>query len=190
MRKVQIGNIILFFIIVSIFFSCSPKINRKLLTFFFDGVPKSESDSLNSINENGKAEVSSVISDTTLVVRIKDELCYHDPYKENDCKSCHDINSITEIIKPEPGLCYNCHDDFRSKYKVIHGPAAGGYCTSCHSPHMTKTAKLLIRTGQQLCLYCHDHKMIMENEMHSDIGDADCTTCHNPHGGDDKYLIN
>ena len=72
----------------------------------------------------------------------------------------------------------------------MHGPAAGGYCTECHNPHMSKSKKLLIRNGQDLCLECHAPKSDLSAESHKDIEDSECILCHNPHGGKDRKILN
>jgi len=180
--------LIIFFIAEACLFSCAPKVNKSVLSFFFDGVPVQKSDpAVSERNITGSTEQAD--SSLALLIRGKEEIFYHYPYKEKDCISCHDKNSKSELISEEPSLCYTCHDDFKEKYKVLHGPVSGGYCTKCHNPHESENAKLLIRTGQQLCFYCHDSKSIKGGETHSDIGNTDCTECHNAHGGDDRYMI-
>jgi predicted CXXCH cytochrome family protein len=168
--------------------SCSPKLNRSVLSVFFDGVPVRKPDSV--ITEDNIAK-STQLSDSSLALNMlhKEEIFYHYPYKEKDCNSCHDENSKSELIADEPQLCYACHEDFKEKLKFLHGPVAGGYCTKCHNPHESKNPKLLIRTGQQLCFYCHDPKSITGEETHSGIGDTDCIECHNAHGGDDRSMF-
>lgn len=188
MKPIIISHIISFCLAALLLHACSPKINRNLLSVFFDGVPAMNSDSVRVTDIS--PELSSAVnlpapdSDS-----LRDGLFYHYPYKENYCNSCHDENSKSEMVMPEPDLCYSCHEDFSSTYNVVHGPAAGGYCTSCHHPHMSDQPKMLKRKGQLLCLYCHDNKMILKNPVHSYIGNSDCTTCHNPHGGNDRSLI-
>jgi predicted CXXCH cytochrome family protein len=139
--------------------------------------------------------LSDASGDTSLAVTLtsgdslRDGNYYHYPFSENYCTSCHDENSKSKMIMPEPGLCYTCHEDYSSVYTVVHGPAAGGYCTSCHHPHMSEEAKLLKRKGIALCLYCHESRMIAGNPAHDEAASMNCTGCHNPHGGNDRNLI-
>jgi predicted CXXCH cytochrome family protein len=181
--------IVLILIINSFLFSCSPRASRNILTFFFDGVPPIDTiPSDTSVKKT--VEISTAEEFSATPFALDADYIIHYPYKEKECLSCHDENSKSEIIMPQPQLCYTCHDDFSTIYKKVHGPVAGGYCTSCHNPHLSKEKKLLIRTGQQLCLYCHDSNAVLANEVHKDISDSDCTMCHNPHGGEDRFILN
>ncbi len=188
MNRVRISYIISLCLATILIFSCSPKISRNLLSFLFDGVPSAGQDSL-ILSDAYHDTALAVTLTTTAGDSLRDDIYYHYPYSENYCSSCHDENSKSEMIMPEPALCYTCHEDYSSVFPVVHGPAAGGYCTSCHHPHMSKEAKLLNRKGSTLCLYCHDSKMIAGNPAHDEAGIMNCTVCHNPHGGNDRYLI-
>jgi predicted CXXCH cytochrome family protein len=182
-------RIAFFLIIAAHLVSCSPKPGKNFLTFFFDGVPSRDSTSqVNGSAARGDAYSAEVFRAEPVVVSTG--YVVHYPYKEKECFSCHDEKSKSELIMPQPGLCYTCHDDFSKTYKNVHGPVAGGYCTTCHNAHMSKEKKLLIRTGQQLCFYCHDSKAVLRNEIHKDIADSECTLCHNPHGGEDRFILN
>jgi len=94
------------------------------------------------------------------------------------------------MIEDEPALCYNCHEDFSLSLPYLHGPVSGGFCTECHSPHMSENKMLLVRKGQQLCLYCHDTASLKEAGNHENLGEMDCAECHKPHGGDDRFMFN
>jgi predicted CXXCH cytochrome family protein len=179
----------IFLVIIYVLASCSPRLSKSFLTFFFDGVPSS--DSLKS-KATGEEKLSNADSSLKGLMDQSSFIDYviHSPYKEKECFSCHDESSKSELLISQPDLCYKCHDDFSKTYKFVHGPVAAGYCTSCHNPHMSKLEKLLMRSGQQLCLYCHDTKDVMKNENHKDIADAECTLCHNPHGGEDRFMMN
>jgi predicted CXXCH cytochrome family protein len=168
--------------------ACSPKVSRNVLSFFFDGVPDQNKDS--SASSTRKLELPGINdSNQVSAMRMKPEYFFHYPYKEKDCAACHDENSKSELISVEPDLCYACHENFAEKYKVVHGPVSGGYCTVCHNPHLSENKYLLTLKGIQLCLFCHDRKDVLANEMHKDIGENDCLACHNPHGGEDRFFI-
>ncbi|MEN8155447.1 MAG: cytochrome c3 family protein, partial [Bacteroidota bacterium] len=81
-------------------------------------------------------------------------LFIHHPYREKECALCHNQNRMGSLKEPQPGLCYQCHENFGNKYHFEHGPAAGGHCTECHDPHKSKEEKLLVQTGTDLCLNC------------------------------------
>jgi predicted CXXCH cytochrome family protein len=174
--------------LVIVFFGCSPVPRHQVLTFFFDGVPEPAGKTTDTpIDSLGKPDPASKIGMLTSVAKPK--VNYHEPYKEKQCASCHDQTAMGKFLKPQPMLCYQCHDDFSGKYKVVHGPVGGGYCTACHEPHTSVNTKLLKRLSQQMCLYCHNSSLVLKNEVHADIGDANCTDCHNPHGGDDRTML-
>lgn len=167
---------------------CVTTKNYKTLSFLFDGVPNPSKTADNQDND------SLLNHDTTLFAqnttqKASVQTSVHPPYQDKQCNSCHDQSTMGKLIKSPPDLCYQCHEDFSDKYKVIHGPVGGGQCTQCHNPHMSANKELLIRTNQSLCLHCHDSKQVLETEAHLAIKDADCTTCHNPHGGDDRNFL-
>lgn len=171
-----------------LFGQCSPHAGKSLLTFFFDGVPGADSTEAVSM----EPEVFSADSANRTMDASTDEVpkvFVHYPYEERECSSCHDQNSLGSMVEPEPGLCYMCHEDLTSQYKTLHGPVAGGYCTSCHNPHSSENEKLLRYTGEQLCFHCHKAESVYKNEMHMDLEGMVCLDCHNPHGGDDKYIF-
>jgi predicted CXXCH cytochrome family protein len=175
--------------LVYLLVSCTPRLSNNFLTFFFDGVPSHDTLKNPAGTENKNADNVTAEFRPTPIVENKD-YTVHYPYQEKECFSCHDENSKSELILPQPDLCYTCHNDFSKTYKYVHGPVAGGSCTSCHNVHMSKEKKLLIRTGQKLCLYCHDSKSVSKNEAHKDIADTECMLCHNPHGGENKFILN
>ena len=188
MNRVRIPHIITLCLAILLIHSCSPKIGRNFLSFFFDGAPSAVKDSL-ILSDSSRDTALAVTITSPAGDSLGDDTYYHYPYSENFCTSCHDENSKSEMIMPEPELCYTCHEDYSTVYPVVHGPAAGGYCTSCHHPHMSKEAKLLKRKEISLCLYCHDSKMVAGNPAHDEAAIMNCTVCHNPHGGNDRYLI-
>ena len=174
-----------FFIIIGIaVYSCSPKSNYKVLSVFFDGVPNPYM--IDSIQQAQNTPDTVVLQSKRAS---KSEYTYHPPYREKDCNLCHDEKLMGRLILSMPGLCYQCHENFKDRYRILHGPVEAGYCNECHNPHLSKDKNLLIRTGRSLCLNCHDEKDVLANDIHDDTEDMDCTDCHNPHGGDDRTLI-
>jgi predicted CXXCH cytochrome family protein len=190
LRVNNIKLITLMMIIILINLSgCSTTHRYKTLSFFFDGVPNPDkgiaiqsSDSLIRKDTTATAQNS--------LGKIIPQMYFHPPYKEKECSICHDQTRMGKYTKPQPELCYQCHDDFGTKFKVLHGPVGGGQCVICHSPHQSMNANLLLRQGQAICLYCHNSEQVMAAEQHQDIKDASCMDCHNPHGGDDKFILN
>lgn len=167
---------------------CSPHAGKSVLRFFFDGVP--ESDSIVLV----ETERVDILSDSGLFamdVHVSNDPkgFTHYPYGENECAFCHNEQSLGQMVEPQPGLCYSCHEDLSGNYKYLHGPVAGGYCTACHDPHRSEHEHLLKLTGEGLCFYCHREESVLKNEMHQDLEGMRCSDCHNAHGGDDKYIF-
>ena len=178
-----------FLIFLTVFFlsACSPEAGKNTLKFFFDGVPGDEvmelKGSNDSLNISDTLAIDSENPTAPLTV-------YHIPYLEKECATCHDQGAMGKYVMPQPRLCYQCHEIFEERYKVLHGPVGGGYCTACHHPHFTKEKSLLKRPGQELCLYCHAPGEGFNTIIHEGIENTNCTECHNPHGGEDKLMFN
>lgn len=188
-RLVKAGiRYLLIFVMISGMLSCSPEVGKKTLRFFFDGVPEESSQ-----QRTATADSSGTADSLKALARInphKAENIYHLPYREKQCDACHDQSTMGKFVEVQPALCYQCHEDFSEKYKVIHGPVSGGYCTACHNPHFAKDSTLLKREGQDMCRYCHQAGLSFDVEIHDGIDDTSCTECHNPHGGDSRELLN
>ncbi|MCX6273569.1 MAG: cytochrome c3 family protein [Bacteroidetes bacterium] len=179
---------LLLFFTFFLLLGCSPKTRYHVLSFFFDGVPDYSKTAVKANNtitaDKGNVPVSPVSS-----LAKGDRFFYHSPFYDQACLQCHDKSSNSRLIKEQPDLCYTCHAPFAEKFKYVHGPVAGGYCTACHAPHKSVNSRLLIRQGQQICLYCHSSVQIMKNEAHAGIDDSECTMCHDPHGGSDRLIL-
>ena len=178
---------LLFISAVFIINACSPEAGKKTLNFFFDGVPSEEmveqiinNDSLNGIDST---RLNSVAPATL-------QITYHMPYLEKECASCHEQYSMGNYVLPQPKLCYQCHENFEDKYKILHGPVEAGYCTACHQPHYGNEKNLLKRIGQDLCKHCHAPGVGFNTKIHEGIEDTNCIECHNPHGGEDRLMFN
>ncbi len=183
----QIKNILPFFVAgILLITACSPETRYNVLSFIFDGVPDPNLTNINPLNDSvNKADSTKILNIASNTV--KPEFTFHQPYIDKDCNACHN-NNMGQVLETQPKLCYTCHDNFEDTYTNIHGPTAGGYCTSCHNPHKSKLPKLLTRKGKDLCLFCHDPK-ISDNDIHSIVETSDCTSCHNPHGEDNTFFL-
>jgi predicted CXXCH cytochrome family protein len=166
---------------------CSTTNNYKTLSFFFDGVPDPAKTTSTQVNDTLNNRDTLAFAQNP--VNTGPQMQLHSPYQDKKCNSCHDQSKMGKLIKNLPDLCYQCHEDFGTRYKVLHGPVAGGQCSVCHSPHMSLNADLLIRTGQSLCLHCHDAGAILKTAVHQDIKETNCTECHNPHGGENRNIL-
>ena len=179
-------NIVFFvlFAFLSLLIGCTPKIR----SFFFDGVPFT-ADTIQVVNVDSPKQPDTIRSEEIAGVSSQQLVYYHPPYQNKKCKICHDPSTPGKLLQEQPELCNNCHDDYNSEFRFVHGPVGGGQCTSCHSPHQSENKKLLLYTGQELCFFCHDSRNILNNKTHKEIGITDCQECHNPHGSDKKYFL-
>lgn len=181
--------LLLGFIFIVFLISCTSERKFKVLSFFFDGVPDPNAKDIVA-EIRGKDSLANIAIALPKLKQDKPEFYFHKPYEEEKCISCHQEGFSNRLLKPLPELCYTCHQDFNSKYKVLHGPVASGYCTACHDHHMAKLDKLLLRPGQDLCLSCHESRQIFQNSKHEKIGSENCIDCHNPHGGENLSFLN
>jgi predicted CXXCH cytochrome family protein len=175
--------------LVGYFSGCSTPKNYKILSFFFDGVPNPVSEPAVLAADTVDQPVAAGESPQVLVQNTATKIQPHPPYHDRQCGSCHDQSVMGKLLKPLPELCYQCHEDFDTKYKAVHGPVGGGQCNMCHSPHMSANQHLLTRTEKALCLYCHDPITVLNDSYHADANDIDCIVCHNPHGGENRNLL-
>ena len=71
----------------------------------------------------------------------------HGPFEMGECAICHDARdkkSPGRLLKAGAALCFECHEDFKAPVKGHPRLAAGGTCTTCHSPHNSRKKKLLL----------------------------------------------
>ena len=165
--------------------SCS----QKTLSIFFDGVPENDNESETAPANDESPEIAQQYSGSE---RAMPSQAYfmHAPFRERECTLCHDPKVMGQMQQPIPDLCYQCHEDYKTRYSVMHAPVESGECLICHSPHQALYNHLLNRPGQQVCFECHSQEDVLAHEPHGDIGDAACTECHNPHGGENQYILN
>ncbi len=166
--------------------ACSSS-NYDILSFFFDGVPNPNKQEIEIKNNN--LDSSKVKMREDILKSANSKLVFHGPYRAKLCSDCHNVDQGFKLIKKQPKLCYQCHDNFQKEAKFIHGPVAAGYCTKCHHPHRSKNKNLLLETGQKLCFKCHTENDIKADEDHPDIEGENCVDCHDPHGNDEQYFL-
>ncbi len=174
-----------------LFIQCSPMRVHRTLSIFFDGVPDSTQAVRKPVQNHLSAAVS--ITNDSAVLSGKAELKFklHKPYQEHQCEQCHDAVNIGRLKKPQPDLCYSCHDNYTEKYAFVHGPVSSGHCLACHNPHLSENRKLLTRSEDRICSYCHRSEQVLENKVHQQAASVtDCLHCHHAHGGKDHYMVN
>lgn len=171
------------------FWACSPKMGYKVKSFLFDGVPDPYLVEVKIVSDSVLMADGSKVEQLKIIPVTKNGINVHEPYKKRECSKCHDRDLMNNTRIPLPELCFECHEDFSKRYKVLHGPVASGDCTECHNPHQSKFNNLLTWSGQDICLHCHEMERIFIDKIHKDITDTSCTECHNPHGGDNINLL-
>ncbi len=108
------------------------------------------------------------------------------------CSNCHAKGSSKKarrFRKPIPQLCYDCHEDYRTLNRYVHGPVAVGACMICHDPHVSMYIHLQRIEQPRLCTQCHEIGMTFIPENHPDTSDKLCTECHDAHAGSNEMLL-
>lgn len=181
--------IYLLLVIFFIFWACTPKFSYNVKTFLFDGVPDPYMVKVTLIKDSTVMGVGSKVEKLKTKPVNEYRINLHEPYKKKECSKCHDRDFMNTTRVTLPELCYECHENFSKRYKVLHGPVASGDCTECHNPHQSKFNNLLMWSGQDICLHCHEMERIFMDKNHKEINDTSCTECHSPHGGDNISLL-
>jgi predicted CXXCH cytochrome family protein len=187
---------------------CTKQTRYKVLTFFFTGVPPLE-EQIEVQGEEGKktgenrkkaAEVS------------KQKIFSHTPYAAGQCNQCHATRQLFGtvsqrviprikksgaretgmLVVPLKELCVACHKYLSASNTSqqgfwLHGPAATGRCTACHSPHQSKYRHMLSGEADEVCKRCHAEGFILNTADHKKS--TECFSCHNPHLGKDRNLL-
>ncbi len=170
--------------------ACVPEQRYRVLTFFFDGVPKPEeatSDSAeggSSVKEPGASdtEQQAVDNQTNAVTVFR-----HKPYMDRACDRCHDRTSNSYLRMPIQELCFSCHDRTSFTGAYIHGPVAVRQCLACHEPHQSKIPHLLKYGDEALCFMCHKESTIRKISGHENRNR--CLDCHDPHAYNNPFFL-
>ncbi len=164
---------------------CGEENRYRVLSFFFDGVPKpGEVEQLKQELAQKEAQAEKEASDTPAFF-------LHRPYENRKCRACHSVEGSFEPKVSDPLLCRRCHESY---YKTasddwVHGPVIFNQCALCHLPHKSKHAKLLHQAQPQLCLQCHDGAFFKEDPFHSQLENLRCSNCHEPHAAGNRLLL-
>ncbi len=180
MRKNRV--VFLFIILISLIVthSCNVEKNRKILTFFFDGVPQKHK----IVPADPKLDVSQKIDERPEALKLT--VSIHPDFKTKNCKKCHDRSAANFLITSKKEICFKCHKSELFSGKYIHGPVAVKACTVCHDPHQSKNRKLLLESGRALCDLCH--RIPVTNDPLPCKGN-NCLECHDPHISNNKYFL-
>jgi len=154
--------------------SCGGTKSKKVLSFFFDGVP-TEQDSTLTDSVGNKAALEAFLRSEE---RRKEKLDsvqaglqaeMHSPYAEGECSSCHNM--------PDKG-----------------GTSSGNSSMPSLSTGQASGSGWLVMPVEELCIECHTDKteeFAEENDMeiHGPVATGECTTCHHPHRSKYKHLL-
>jgi len=190
MVKKRSHTVILTIILLSLgsILACSPTVRYNVMSTIFDDVPNpNEVEFTVALDTLDQMDTTMVLA--TVNTQPVNKFMYHPPYQQKECGSCHDQNSMGALVNTQPQLCYQCHDNQDQTQPFVHGPAAGGYCTSCHSPHMAEENHLLHKKGNELCFNCHDSALIANNNKHNEWEATGCITCHSPHSSKNRFML-
>jgi len=93
----------------------------------------------------------------------------HEPVKEGNCASCHDLHGAAgaKLLKEgaRRAVCVGCHPKLIGSHHAVsiaelqakEGGAQAGTsgCTHCHTPHASTERRLLHAPNDRVCLGCH-----------------------------------
>ena len=166
--------------------SCASSTRTRVLKFFFDGVPETES------RQEEPTEITQSGEDRTVPVRkapVTVMLSRHRDYADKNCDRCHDRASANFLTADKKNFCFLCHkkEDYDGPY--VHGPVAVGACLSCHVPHESKYRKLLQTESQDLCMKCHRSENMPDSQIHTQNQTVGCTDCHRPHRSNTRFFL-
>ena len=116
------------------------------------------------------------------------------PLNGNGCTDCHKVHGKKEeklLVKSEPKLCYDCHQDIRMKtvypshHPIWEQERTGRKrmtCSDCHDVHGSPVKSLKTEERiNDLCFRCHAGYQGPFVYEHAPVVE-DCTICHEPHG--------
>lgn len=180
MKKNNSVFVIFFLINLILVSSCAVQKHRKVLSFFFDGVPGPD------VEQVIKTEDKNIAGqDRRKVVKVR-FISTHPDYKTKECTKCHtrDVSNFLRAGKKE--LCFICHKEEKFEGPYVHGPVAVRACNTCHDPHQSENRKLLLADGKKLCVLCH--RTPITGVSLPCKGD-NCLECHDPHISDNKFFL-
>jgi predicted CXXCH cytochrome family protein len=164
--------------------ACAEATRYRVLSFFFDGVPRPGTSGV------ATGAVAGQPSAQRSQAAPKPRVIYpHSPYREKRCRDCHDPDTGLLLKTVSEGLCQACHPGVPGSVTYVHGPVAVNECLTCHSPHQARHPRLLLDDVTPLCFSCHKRSYLSEGAHHEDAEDRDCSTCHDPHGGSGRFFL-
>ncbi|MCP4251150.1 MAG: hypothetical protein GY778_29280 [bacterium] len=167
---------------------CSTDARHRVLSFFFDGVPK-PGDPVPPGSDRSAVPGADATATDPAARAPRRPIIAHPPYRENKCGSCHNAQTGQLFRSPADGLCRTCHSDVPGSVRYVHGPVAVSDCLFCHHYHGSPHPALLLEEPTSLCTQCHDRDRLAEGSYHATIESESCSDCHYGHGGDDPFFL-
>ena len=169
------------------YLGCAPDTRYKVLSIFFDGVPKPGEEKAKISGTENEPGQKGAAAPAIPPKAVSD----HAPWRNRECFACHESESSLVAISTGASLCVKCHVEYVRPNPVdwVHGPVALGQCKMCHLPHKSDYPGLLTAPESDLCRRCHNDPDLMEWPFHkADAGKA-CTACHDPHMAGNRLLL-
>ncbi len=173
--------------------ACNETARFRVLGFFFDGVPKPGEAAPDSKDDQeivqAKTEADLDVPDSLHPIVVAEKLISHPPYKEFQCRRCHQPAGVELVATTQEGLCARCHVNIPGDAPFVHGPVAARDCLFCHHYHESKIPGLLLYPPDETCLRCHDQTDLTAGPRHAELDERRCIQCHDPHAGTDRYFL-
>jgi len=169
--------------------SCAGSNRHRVLSFFFDGVPKPGESRPVGYAPHSRTKASRPFNRPTKRPAVSGVMYPHAPWAEQACTRCHRDGSMLLIRTVDEGLCQMCHREIPGNARYVHGPVAANACDLCHVRHFSARPKLLRDEPDALCLLCHAQGDQLEGDYHDGIELRSCVDCHDPHGGNNQYFV-
>ncbi len=189
----MVGVLIVLGFLLMYVMSCEPVQRYKILTFFFDGVPPLEGETVQT--EEGPGGTGSQSRQGQQVSERPGTVWFVHEANKN-CTDCHEKRTTRRwslsqsiVTTPVPELCYRCHTNYPATQPYVHGPVAVGECLHCHETHKSRIAGLLKEKEPELCYQCHETIEAAQISGHPDEPIPQCTKCHDPHAGLTRMLL-
>ena len=180
-------------------FQSDPLAKHSMLTTFFDGVPdlpslyelcqENMADLFNKYYEERIKESTLGGSEGDKPASGESDRSEHRPWKEKNCKACHDFKAESKLLTSRKEICYLCHKNF-IQGTFVHGPVAVSACLVCHDPHSSANPSLLRLPLKEICFKCHREDRLAA-KMHEKVISRGilCVECHDPHSRNIRYFL-
>ena len=172
--------------------ACAESTRYRVLSFFFEGVPKpgealaaaGDTDGEHAAVTDGEGQPA----DEEGVVATGPVARLHPPYQQFRCGVCHNPNAGGVMKSPQEGLCRACHE-IPGDLRFAHGPVSVSDCLFCHHHHGGEHIYMLRTDPKDLCFRCHDADDLTEGQHHATLEENLCMDCHHAHGGDNRFFL-